>query len=293
MTTVVGGRTARVLPDVSFPVMAAPPLPLSRRTFLADLGRGAVAIAVFGVAGCATPASSTRPTAASAAPSSSPPGGASSEPSATAAAGASAGGSSGPTDGFDWERVPLGVVSAYILVRGGEAVLVDTGVAGRADEIEAALGAVGLGWDAVGHLVITHHHGDHAGSAGAIMDLAPGLAGYAGAADIPSIDVPRALTAVDDGDDVGGLRIVATPGHTAGHVAVLDETGGILIAGDALGTVGGPLAGSNPRFTADMEEARKSVVKLGTLRFETLLVGHGEPITSGASALVAELGASS
>jgi glyoxylase-like metal-dependent hydrolase (beta-lactamase superfamily II) len=273
--------------------MAVPPLPLSRRTFLADLGRGAVAIAVFGVAGCATPASSSRPTTAIPGPSSSPPGSPSTEPSATAAAGASAGGSGAPTDGFDWERVPLGVVSAYILVRGGEAVLVDTGVAGRADEIEAALGGIGLGWDAVGHLVITHHHGDHAGSARAIMDLAPGLAAYAGAADIPSIDVPRPLRAVDDGDEVGGLRIVATPGHTAGHVAVLDEMGGILVAGDALGTVGGPLAGSNPRFTADMEEARRSVVKLGTLRFETLLVGHGEPITSGASVQVAALGASS
>jgi hypothetical protein len=33
-------------------------------------------------------------------------------------------------------------------------------------------------------------------------------------------------------------------------------------------------------------------VKLGSLAFETLLVGHGEPITSGASALVAALAAS-
>ena len=31
--------------------------------------------------------------------------------------------------GFDWERVNLGFVSAYILVRGGEATVVDTGVA--------------------------------------------------------------------------------------------------------------------------------------------------------------------
>jgi hypothetical protein len=31
------------------------------------------------------------------------------------------------------------------------------------------------------------------------------------------------------------------------------------------------------------------VAKLGALRFETLLVGHGEPITSGASGLVAAL----
>ncbi len=40
-----------------------------------------------------------------------------------------------------------------------------------------------------------------------------------------------------------------------------------------------------------MDEAKRSIVKLGTLSFETLLVGHGDPIESGASALVAELGA--
>ena len=40
-----------------------------------------------------------------------------------------------------------------------------------------------------------------------------------------------------------------------------------------------------------MDLALEAIVKLGGLTFETLLVGHGEPIESGASALVAELGA--
>jgi glyoxylase-like metal-dependent hydrolase (beta-lactamase superfamily II) len=132
-------------------------------------------------------------------------------------------------------------------------------------------------------------HGDHAGSAAAIMDLAPDAAGYAGEADIPEITVPRPLTAVADGDRVFDLRIITTPGHTAGHIAVLDEVGGILVAGDALGTVGGTLAGSNPQFTTDQAAAEASIAKLGALRFETLLVGHGHPITSGAAAQVAAL----
>jgi hypothetical protein len=38
-----------------------------------------------------------------------------------------------------------------------------------------------------------------------------------------------------------------------------------------------------------MTMAEASVVKLGKLTFETLLVGHGEPILSGASAEVARL----
>ena len=88
-----------------------------------------------------------------------------------------------------------------------------------------------------------------------------------------------------------GLSIVATPGHTAGHVSVFDGVGGLLVAGDALATVGGPLAGSNPQFTEDAPAAAASVVKLGKLQFETLLVGHGEPILTGASAQVAALAA--
>ena len=78
---------------------------------------------------------------------------------------------------------------------------------------------------------------------------------------------------VADGDDVFGLRIVATPGHTKGHVAVLDPAGGILVAGDALGTTGGKPTPPNPGFTDDMDEAMASIAKLGSLAFETLLVG--------------------
>ena len=47
----------------------------------------------------------------------------------------------------------------------------------------------------------------------------------------------------------------------------------------------------SPQFTDDMDEAPASVAKLGRLTFETLLVGHGDPIESGASAMVAELAA--
>jgi glyoxylase-like metal-dependent hydrolase (beta-lactamase superfamily II) len=189
--------------------------------------------------------------------------------------------------------VNLGFVSAYILVRGGEAAVVDTGVAGSAGEIETALAGISLGWDAVAHLVLTHRHGDHAGSAADVLGRAVAAKAYAGAADIPAITVPRSLTAVADSDMVFGLRVVATPGHTAGHIAVLDEAAGVLVAGDALGTVGGTLAGSNPSFTEDAAAAKASIAKLGKLRFETLLVGHGEPILSGASSQVAALAASS
>ena len=165
---------------------------LDRRTFLADLGRGAFALAVIGVAGCA-PAASASPGASSAGspvPSSADPtDGAAATDAPASAAPPPAGGAA-----FAWERVNLGFVSAYIMVRGGEAIIVDTGVAGSDDDIEGSLTGVGLDWSAVGHLILTHHHGDHVGSAADILERAPDATGYAGLEDIDSITVPRVLT---------------------------------------------------------------------------------------------------
>jgi glyoxylase-like metal-dependent hydrolase (beta-lactamase superfamily II) len=189
-----------------------------------------------------------------------------------------------------WTRVNLGFVSAYVLVRNGEAAVVDTGVAGSADAIEASLNGIGLGWDAVGHVIITHRHPDHAGSAADVLDRTPDATGYAGAADIPAISVPRPLTAVADGDKIFDLTIVATPGHTAGHVCVLDPVARLLVAGDALNNKSG-LAGSSPQNTDDPVAAKASVVKLAGLSFDTVLFGHGEPIEGGASGQVAKLAA--
>ena len=208
--------------------------PLTRRLFLAELGRGTIALAVVGIAGCAP---ADRPSGAA----SSPAPATSADPSATPAApprSASAS-ATGRDGGITWERVNLGFVSAYLLARAGEAALVDTGLPGSEGDIAMALERIGLTWDAVGHVIVTHGHGDHAGSLAAVLTAAPDATGYAGAEDISSMTSPRPLVAVADGDVVFGLRIVATPGHTPGHIVVLDEVGGILVAGDALGTTWG------------------------------------------------------
>ena len=183
-----------------------------------------------------------------------------------------------------WQRVNLGFVSAYILARGGQAAIVDTGVGGSAGAIEDSLAEIGLDWSAVEHLILTHRHNDHAGSATEIMEAAPEMAAYAGAEDISAISVPRPLTPVEDGDRVFDLQIVTTPGHTPGSISVYDAVSGLLVAGDALRTEGGRPGLPGGQFTENMDEAIRSVAKLGELVFETLLVGHGEPIESGASA---------
>jgi glyoxylase-like metal-dependent hydrolase (beta-lactamase superfamily II) len=264
---------------------------VTRRTFLVHAGRGTIALAVLSVAGCGPSAvASGVPTASSdpvpadptTGPSTSAGDGGASSPPASSAAG-----------GVTWQRANLGFVSAYVLVRAGEAAIVDTGVGGSEGTIHDAVTAAGVDWADVAHVILTHKHGDHVGSIDAVLGSATGATGYAGEADLGAISSPRPLTAVKDGDQVFGLRVVATPGHTMGHIAVLDEAGGILVAGDALGTSSGTLAGSNPSFTEDAAAAKATVVKLGKLTFETLLVGHGEPILEGASAQVAALAASS
>jgi glyoxylase-like metal-dependent hydrolase (beta-lactamase superfamily II) len=246
---------------------------LTRRTFLVRAGQGSIALAVLGAAGCG-------PTAFAAGPEATP---------ASGGGGGSA--SDGGTSPVTWHRADLGYVSAYVLVRSGEAAVVDTGLPDSERSIEAALREAGLGWDAVGHVVLTHRHGDHVGSLDSVLANAPDATPYAGPIDIPKITSPRPIRAVGDGDRVFGLRIIATPGHTLGHISALDEAGGLLVAGDALSTSDGKVGDSNPDYTDDMDQAIASIRKLGGLRYETLLVGHGDPILSGASAQVAAFAA--
>jgi glyoxylase-like metal-dependent hydrolase (beta-lactamase superfamily II) len=265
--------------------------PIDRRTFIADLGKGAFALAVVSLAACSPGAqATTRPSSSAAgstpgAPGSQPP------PSESSASGSPPDAAPPAGDDLAWRRVNLGFVSAYVLVRGGQAAVVDTGVGGSSGAIEDALAEVGADWSAVSDVILTHKHNDHIGSLADVMELAPDALGYAGAEDIPSISAPRELTQVGDGDTVFGLRIVTTPGHTPGSISVYDAANGILVAGDALRVEAGKPTLPGAQFTEDMDEAARSIAKLGELTFETLLVGHGDPIESGAGAAVAELAA--
>ena len=193
-------------------------------------------------------------------------------------------------------RVNLGLVSAYVVVRGNAATLVDTGVAGSVDRIEQVVQAAGLGWDNLQHLILTHHHQDHQGSAQAVLDRAPNALVWAGPADIPNIRVERTVRPAEDGAEIFGLQVVATPGHTLGHISLLDPELGALIVGDAIfnGTI---MAGNNvinpeggvavsATGTADPSLANASARRLGGLAFERALFGHGEPIESGAAAAI-------
>src|ERR671911_1363404 len=186
-------------------------------------------------------------------------------------------------------RVNLGFVNAYVLIRGKEAAVVDTGTPNNASKIADVVRTAGLNWDAVHHVILTHYHPDHIGSVGEVLAAAEKTTAYAGAADILQIKSPRPLKAVNDNDEVFGLRVIATPGHTPGNVCVFDPAGSLLILGDAMNNIGNKLAGPNPQYTADMAQAHQSVKKLAKLKFQSAVFGHGEPLDNGASQAIAKL----
>ncbi len=266
--------------------------PVTRRLFLARFTKGAAGVAVMGVvAACGSDSAST-----TAAPATTVPAGTTSTTRASVTSSTGQGETDSPPEtsadgpGFDIGRVDLGFVSAYVLAREAEAVVIDTGVSGSEGQIEAGLAALEVGWGDVGHVILTHLHSDHVGSLGAVMDAAPGAVGYAGEADIPAIASPRTLTPVGDGDKVLELEIIETPGHTPGSISILDPFGGSLIAGDAMnGAGGGAVAGPNPQFTSDMATAEDSVRKLAGLNFDSVYFGHGAPVVGRAKEAVMAL----
>lgn len=253
------------------------------------MGRAGLALLVVGAAACA-PGPDLEP-APTEGPSEPGPTGAPTEPGPTAppAETTRPQGTATPAQGNAWQRANLGFVSAYVLYRDGEAALVDTGVEGSEAAIGEALAAVGLGWDSVAHVIISHKHPDHQGSLQAVLELATAAPWYAGRGDLPLIFASVRGMPVGDGDRVFDLEIIETPGHTPGHISVLDPAAGILVAGDAINGANGGVIGPNPDFTEDMGLANLSVIKLAGFDYETILFGHGEPVTSGGSNAVRSL----
>jgi glyoxylase-like metal-dependent hydrolase (beta-lactamase superfamily II) len=167
--------------------------------------------------------------------------------------------------------------NAYLVADepGGHAVLIDGN--GVVEPLIEAAERLGVTVDAV---LLTHHHVDHLEGLdayrerfGAPLYAHPWTANEIGGAD----------REMEEGDvlEFGGLRIevLHTPGHAAGHVALL--VGGTdVFTADVLfkGTVGGTFA---PGATG-YDDLKASVLRLVDLPAETVVhPGHREPTTAG------------
>lgn len=214
-------------------------------------------------------------------------------------------------------RIPtLGswAVNSFALVdEDGSVTLVDTGVERAPARIVAGLAAIGKHPADVQRIVLTHAHPDHAGGAkemaartGAPIAVHADDAGFVESGESPPNDrsstVGRLFARLQDGrfpavevgerladgqvlDVAGGLRVVATPGHSPGHVSLLHEPTRTLITGDAIFNVLG-LRYSPRFFCTDIPLSRRTAHVLGELEYDRAGFTHGPEIVDGAREVV-------
>lgn len=167
-------------------------------------------------------------------------------------------------------------VRCFLVPRPDGVVLVDVGPPSTGDRIEAALGEIGAAWSDVCDIVLTHAHVDHVGGLAEVAEHAPQAVVSAGAADLSEIRLDgRALRPLTEGDHVRDVVVLDTPGHTPGHLSLLDEANSLILVGDAVGNAGETLSFGPPAFTADPDQARASLERLAGLDVERFVFSHG------------------
>ena len=102
----------------------------------------------------------------------------------------------------------------------------------------------------------------------------------------PSVFPPDIL--LKEGDRIEGLTCIHLPGHTPGSIGLLDEESKTLFAGDLLRWDGTALSEGPRAFSMDVAASWKSIRKIASLEFDTLLIGHGKPLRPDAAAKVRE-----
>jgi glyoxylase-like metal-dependent hydrolase (beta-lactamase superfamily II) len=108
----------------------------------------------------------------------------------------------------------------------------------------------------------------------------------------PGAKLPPTIL-LNDGDRIGSLQAILSPGHTPGHTSYLDVRDGSLIAGDAFTTQTGVLAAGTFKllfpfpalFSWNREVAAESARKLRNFKPARLAVGHGMTIESPLAAM--------
>lgn len=200
----------------------------------------------------------------------------------------------------------LGFMNCYLIREDDGFTLIDTTIGGQATAIMQEARKLGL---PIVRILLTHAHGDHVGSLDALHAKLPDAEVAISERDARFLAGDKSLDPSEpqatlrgsyvvcttkptrllhEGDRIGSLEVIATPGHTPGHIAFLDTRDRALIVGDAFQTLGGvAVAGTfKPLFPLpaiatwhkglSLESARKLLV----LQPSLLAVGHGRVLSN-------------
>jgi glyoxylase-like metal-dependent hydrolase (beta-lactamase superfamily II) len=205
--------------------------------------------------------------------------------------------------------VPRDLVNTYAFVDDdGQVTLVDAGTKGGPKRIVAGLEHLGSAPSEVTRIIATHAHSDHVGGLSSLRGRTPARvavherdAAYVREGKAPVLDrstvVGRLLrrgvgstpTTVEeeltDGqvlDVGGGLRVVHTPGHTPGHVALLHEPTGVLVTGDSIWNMFSRMRWPIAAMCTDHALNAKTAHALGELDYDVAAFTHGPEIRDGA-----------
>ncbi|MFF3102646.1 MBL fold metallo-hydrolase [Viridibacillus arvi] len=193
-------------------------------------------------------------------------------------------------------------VNCYLVEEENELTLIDAALPFSTKGIIDAAESIGK---PITRIVLTHAHNDHIGALDALKELLPNAQVSISSRDALLLDgnstllpsekntpirggVPKNIKTkpdllLEDGDRIGSLEVIATPGHTPGSITLFDTRNRSLIAGDALITRGkvGVSGLMNPLFpfpalaTWDKHIALESAKKLVSYKPSLLAVGHG------------------
>jgi glyoxylase-like metal-dependent hydrolase (beta-lactamase superfamily II) len=213
-----------------------------------------------------------------------------------------------------------GHVRAFLLVNGTELTLVDSLFENDARDVLAAIRSLGRAPRDLTKIVLTHAHRSHLGGLAALKrETGATVLAHEWEAAIVSGNRPAQSVglkptrpfrtypfqvgiflgrpkhrpcpideSVDDGDAVGPLEVLYSPGHSPGHLGFHWAERKLLLSGDAIATWPRFEAGW-PAFTLNPEEHRDSIRRFAALEPAIVGVGHGDPFTDRAAERVHEL----
>lgn len=182
---------------------------------------------------------------------------------------------------------------ATLLITGATRTIVDTGHVGRRSPLVAALAERGLTPADVDNVVLTHTHWDHVQNADLFSNARVLLHQwerlYASAPHANDWATPRwtsalldsleHVEAVEDGFEIEpGVRLLHTPGHSAGTMAAIVDTaeGPVAVTGDGIQNPGVAIAKRNALVFWSEDDARRSIERV-LAEAEIIYPGHDLP----------------